>query len=300
MKVFALLVVMTVPLYVGGRAVGDERLPLPSSPPPTPVIASMDKSGLLVLRMRLPDYAFTPTKKEQDAKQKDQTRNETLWREQTYRLQEAQVRAYDTNGKEVNWKSLQTLLKKETPALYCYGEKIDPLHVRNFKDGTLIFVYKPTELQESPVSEKNSQQAAKPALPVLPGLLTSHGFVAVPLQRLGSGHLVVRVQINGRKLLLGVDTGAPQTCLDRWQVRHLELKWQDDVQCDLEGMEIGQVKTEQLRIGAHDMMDTNVLCKAYNYPLIDGLLGADVLRKHSAVIDHGGAVLYLRKPEQKK
>jgi hypothetical protein len=230
-------------------------------------------------------------KNEKEGKQKRQAANESAWREETYHLEEAQVRVCDTNGKEVDWKTLKTLLKKETPGLYSYYEKIDPLHLRNIKEGTLIFMFR---LPEEP------QHAPKPAFAGLPELLRKHGYLAVPLERSGSGHLVVRVQINGKMVLLAVDTGANESCLDRWRVRHLGLKWEDDVECVLKAMEIGKLKTGEVRVVAHDMTEANETNKAYNYPLLDGLLGADVLQKFSAVIDHGGAALYLRKREEKK
>ncbi len=290
MRISMLLAVVTASLCLEGAVAGDEKLALPASPAPVPVIASMAESWLVV-RMKIPGYASRPVKNEKDGKEKRQAANESAWRDETYLFEEGQVRVYDTNGKEVNWKTLKTLLKKETPGLYSGYEKIDPLHLRNIKEGTLIFMYKEPE---------EPQDAPKPAFAGLPELLKKHGYLAVPLERLGSGHLVVRVQINGKMVLLAVDTGASNTCLDRWRVRHLGLKWEDDVECVLKAMEIGKLKTGEVRVVAHDMTEGNETNKANNYPLFDGLLGSDVLQKFSAVIDHGGAVLYLRKREEKK
>jgi hypothetical protein len=137
-------------------------------------------------------------------------------------------------------------------------------------------------------------------VPGLADLLNKQGYVAVPLERLEPGYVGVRVQVAGKELFLVVDTGAPNSTLDRYRVRHLDLKWDDYAQCDLDGIDIGGVKTGPLKVDAHDMTDMNRALRAFDYPRFDGLLGADALRPLSAAIGHGGAVLYLRKQESKK
>jgi RNA polymerase sigma factor (sigma-70 family) len=58
---------------------------------------------------------------------------------QTYDLQDVEV--LDTRGKKVARNQVRNLLKKETVALASlWGQKVDPLHLRVIRDGTLIFV----------------------------------------------------------------------------------------------------------------------------------------------------------------
>ena len=48
------------------------------------------------------------------------------------------------------------------------------------------------------------------------------------------------------------------------------------------------------------MTGTNRVARAWSVAPVDCLLGADIFRQYAAVLDHAGAVLYLRKPEPKK
>jgi RNA polymerase sigma factor (sigma-70 family) len=58
---------------------------------------------------------------------------------QTYNLDDVEV--FDTKGKKLDKKEVIKRLKEETVALASLtGEKVDPLHLRLIKDGTLVFV----------------------------------------------------------------------------------------------------------------------------------------------------------------
>ena len=57
---------------------------------------------------------------------------------QTYDLKDVEV--LDTKGKTLNASDVAKTLKEETVALASmWGQKVDPLHLRLVKDGTLIF-----------------------------------------------------------------------------------------------------------------------------------------------------------------
>jgi hypothetical protein len=295
MKPHVSLIVLTLFACKVAMACGEEKLLLPKSHPPMPAIASLDKKGKVVLRMQVGQYV---PKKTGDGRSrgKDQFTYEMIWHEQTYRLSTKEVRIHDSSGKEIDVRTLPTLLKEETPALYCYGDKLDPLHLRTVRAGTLIFVYQdPERTSANEVGKPSAPSANAPG--GLEDFLKKQNYVAVPLRRLETGHLVVPVQVAGKKLLLGLDTGAHHTALDRFRVRHLDLDWDDDFQCELEDMEIAGIKTGPFWVEAHDLTDANRSLKYYNDPAMDGLLGADVLRPLSAVIDHAGAIVYLRKSE---
>jgi hypothetical protein len=51
------------------------------------------------------------------------------------------VKVYDVHGKSVNTKDLPDLLRKETVALISFDpQAADPLNLRLFKEGTLLFI----------------------------------------------------------------------------------------------------------------------------------------------------------------
>ncbi len=295
MRILVLLVTTALLLVQGGQARAEEKLSLPKSSTPTPVVASMDKDGRVVLRMQVPEYRSNSAIKVDPGANDAGGAYEMVWREQTYRLDIKEVKVYDTAGKEIDAKAVRHLLSKETLALYTYGEKVDSLHLRTVKDGTLIFVYLPPKLGKPPEADGNAP------VPGLAEFLKKQGYVAVPLERLGiERRLGVRVRVRGKELLLVVDTGAANTHLDRYRVRHLDLQSDDDGVFDLDGLEIGGLKSARLMVYPIDMTDSNRAERALNSPLLDGLLGADVLQPLGAVMDYAGAVLYLRKQESKK
>ena len=139
-------------------------------------------------------------------------------------------------------------------------------------------------------------------------LLRERGYVEILLQRLRAGYLCVDLQIEGKKLFLAVDTAAPTTCLDRQRVKHLQLKWQSwhieegkekpdpnwgGDYCELAKVEIGGLTVGNHGIWSHDLSDINKRLKFYSEPLLDGVLGSDVLTKLNAIIDYSatGSVL---------
>jgi hypothetical protein len=62
-------------------------------------------------------------------------------RAETYDFDKVQV--FDNKGKKVTSKQVRQLLKKETPALALWGQKVDPLHLRVLRDGILVFELPP-------------------------------------------------------------------------------------------------------------------------------------------------------------
>ncbi len=62
----------------------------------------------------------------------------SIVRTQTFDLKEVQV--FDTKGQPVDKKDLPKLVKDETVVMVAWGQAIDPLHLRVYKEGTLFFV----------------------------------------------------------------------------------------------------------------------------------------------------------------
>jgi hypothetical protein len=110
-----------------------------------------------------------------------------------------------------------------------------------------------------------------------------------------------------------VDTGAANTHLDRARTSELGLKWQrlavDPLRavpgaayefCFVSSVELGSIRTGELRVGNNDLTDFNSLTRVYGEPQFDGLLGGDVLRRFAAVIKYKTKDLFLRRPGSEK
>ncbi|QEH37756.1 hypothetical protein OJF2_63470 [Aquisphaera giovannonii] len=142
--------------------------------------------------------------------------------------------------------------------------------------------------------------------PDLRRFLESQGYKRIPLRRMASGYLTTGAKLNGKELTLVIDTGAPNTHLDRERTRELGLKWmergdgkaagsdQGTAVAVVQAIEVGQARSGPIRIGIHSMAETNRAVQPYGDGPVDGVLGADVLDPAWAVIDYRKCELYLR------
>ncbi len=261
----------------------DEKLTLPQSHPPQPAVAAYESDGILKLRMLV---AGEPPGKRSSPAEKPSQR----LREETYRLEPEEIRFYDHTGKELDAKAVRAQLSKETLVLYYFGHKPDPLHFRTIKEGLLLVVYVPVKV---------TKPEPRRPVPGLAELLKKQGYVAVPLVQVAD-RLGVPVKAKGKEILLGLDTGASHVSFDKARVSGPDFEWDNANTCPIDKLEVAGIQVGPLRAHFFDMTQTNAWMEAAGERLIDGLLGAEVLRPLSAVIDHSGATLYLKKPEPKK
>lgn len=132
--------------------------------------------------------------------------------------------------------------------------------------------------------------------------------ITVPLQKLITSHICCQLQLNGRPILLLVDTGATNSCIGQHQVNFYELQIQEKA---LEAAGAGPEKlvaqktqTGLLETITGERLDelpwmvlnlepiNNSLAKN-EAPPIDGILGADLLQAGQAQIDYQKAELRL-------
>lgn len=142
----------------------------------------------------------------------------------------------------------------------------------------------------------------------LRNLLEDNGFYRIPLKKLASTHYLVRAKIHGNKARLILDTGASTTCIDIEKAEHFDiLHEKSDVMAagaGALGMETQVSHRNQLHIGTwkdtrvgivlFDLSHINIALQEAGEEAVDGILGADFLKKHRAVIDYGRNCLYLK------
>jgi RNA polymerase sigma factor (sigma-70 family) len=124
----------------------DGRLPI--SPPPYQVLVSLAKNGRLAVKTVTLIRKQTPALTS-DGRSVASYRPDHLLATSHYDLGDIEV--FDSKGKKVDKERLPELLKVEIPALlYSSQEKLDPLHLRLIKEGTLVFVLPHSEATPAP------------------------------------------------------------------------------------------------------------------------------------------------------
>ncbi len=147
----------------------------------------------------------------------------------------------------------------------------------------------------------NSRAGAAPA--AVKTFLEREGFGGSPLQRRLGNHLFATTIINGRRMALLIDTGAPFTLLDRGSVRSLNLPVRE-TRMTVTGMtglseragiasiatlKMGNCTFVNVPIGVADAAYIN----AIRGPHLDGLFGAHEMSKFGMIIDCARQMIYV-------
>jgi len=142
----------------------------------------------------------------------------------------------------------------------------------------------------------------------LRNLLESQGFHRIPLQKLKSGHYKFSLKINGVKGTFILDTGASTSCIDTSIANRFQLKTEtsdvkaagagatgmDTLASHYNNLTIGSKQIHNISVVLFDLSHVNLALTQVNEAPIDGILGADLLKKLRAVIDYGRNVFYLK------
>ncbi len=144
--------------------------------------------------------------------------------------------------------------------------------------------------------------------PALNGFLRARGYSDVPMQRVSISDFEVLANVNGRKALWLVDTGAAITLLDTAISRQAGIKLNHTEftvggagggrrRIDIgvvDNLRLSSVRVRSAVIAISDISANNAALQEQGKPPIDGYLGADFLRERGAVIDCAQMQLYLK------
>ena len=134
-------------------------------------------------------------------------------------------------------------------------------------------------------------------------------FEALPLERSRQNHLLVRVEINGKRALLGVDTGAPVSAIALSRRRHFGLtaipgSSKLPARLRINGAFNRVAIAHTIRLGALNLVDEPMVAidlsgsaraaREFDEQELDGILGADILFPTEAVIDCETPMLILK------
>ncbi|HYR22900.1 MAG TPA: retropepsin-like aspartic protease [Chthoniobacterales bacterium] len=148
-----------------------------------------------------------------------------------------------------------------------------------------------------------SGHAAAPAPAALKTFFEHEGFGGAPMQRRFANHLFVNTMMNGRKTALMIDSGCPQTLIDRDSARRIGLRVQDSkgyvVGVSGNAERAGISKLSTLAMGNCTFQNVPVEVAAeqqINFiarPHLDGLFGAHEMSRFGMVIDCARQMIYV-------
>ncbi len=144
--------------------------------------------------------------------------------------------------------------------------------------------------------------------------LKEKGYVRIPLRYTTTNHFEIKASLNGVAGRFIVDTGASSTCVDFNSATLFNLITEEsDIKAAGAGatdmttllakkntLSIGKWKKKKLKIVLFDLTHVNTALTQHDAEPVDGIIGADVLKKGKAIIDYANKSLYLKTKGKKQ
>ena len=138
--------------------------------------------------------------------------------------------------------------------------------------------------------------------------LKKKNYIKIPLVLTATNHMEVIAAINGITGRFILDTGASNTCVgfDKIDFFNLtskssKIKAAGAGATDMETListknvlDLGPWKKKKLKIVLFDLVHVNSALIAHQALPVDGIIGADILKKGKAIIDYDKRCLYLK------
>ena len=139
--------------------------------------------------------------------------------------------------------------------------------------------------------------------------LKSKSYIRIPLALSETNHFEILAKINGVSGRFILDTGASNTCVGIDKIEFFEMVSEtSDVKAAGAGavemetlvssknkIQIGDWKKNRQKIVLFDLVHVNQALTSHNALPVDGIIGADLLKKGKAIIDYDKKSLYLKK-----
>lgn len=139
--------------------------------------------------------------------------------------------------------------------------------------------------------------------------LNKNGYTKIALSQNGIGHFKVNAKVNGAKASFIIDTGASHTVIDEFSSEKFKLNFSNGPSKEAGGLGTSGIKTRvskknniivkgfeinNLALTVLSLEHVNSALEKHGSPKIDGVIGADILKKYNAVIDYKGKAIYLK------
>lgn len=139
--------------------------------------------------------------------------------------------------------------------------------------------------------------------------LKSKSYVRIPLILTETNHFEISAKINGVSGRFILDTGASNTCVGMDKIEFFKMVSEiSDVKAAGAGatemetlvssknkIRIGDWSKKKHQIVLFDLVHVNQALISHNSLPVDGIIGADILKKGMAIIDYDKKCLYLKK-----
>lgn len=138
--------------------------------------------------------------------------------------------------------------------------------------------------------------------------IEAKGFYRIPLKRLVTGHYLFSAKINGISGNFILDTGASTSCVGFEDSSHFLLVSEESIikaagagAINMETMlsrkntfKVGQWEIKNMDFVLFDLSHVNQALLQAEEEAIHGIIGADFLKQHRAVIDYGRNCFYVK------
>lgn len=142
----------------------------------------------------------------------------------------------------------------------------------------------------------------------LQDFLEDKGYTRIKLKLTKTNHFEVKATINGVKGLFILDTGASSSCVGFEALETFKLTAKDsDIKAAGAGaidmltqiskknkLKIGKWHKDKVALILFNLTHVNTALVHHNAEPVDGIIGADVLKKGKAIIDYEKKYLYLK------
>lgn len=138
--------------------------------------------------------------------------------------------------------------------------------------------------------------------------LLDKGYTKVKLKLTKTNHFEIKATINGVKGLFILDTGASNSCVGFEAIDTFKLIAKDskikaagagasDMMTQVSKkntIKIGKWKKDKVALILFNLTHVNLALTTHNAQPVDGIIGADILKKSKAIIDYEKKYLYLK------
>ena len=142
----------------------------------------------------------------------------------------------------------------------------------------------------------------------LQDFLLNKGYTKIKLKLTKTNHFEIKAFINGKKGLFILDTGASNSCVDIEAIDNFKLKAKHsnvkaagagatNMQTQISKknkFKIGKWERENIVLVLFNLTHVNTALINHNSKPVDGIIGADILKKTKAIIDYDKKYLYLK------
>lgn len=142
----------------------------------------------------------------------------------------------------------------------------------------------------------------------LKNILKKKKYIKIPLVMTDTNHFEITAKLNGIAGRFILDTGASNTCVGFDKIEFFKLTTKDsEIKAAGAGatnmltqissknkIEIGDWQKKKIKIVLFDLSHVNEALTSHNALAVDGIIGADLLKKGKAIIDYDKECVYLK------